>query len=168
MSLSMHAMTVGQFVPMLGNLSRILDKAAAFAQAKKIEPGVIEALRLAPDMLSFTRQIQLAGDFAKNSTARLAGIDPPRFADEEKTLAELQARIANTIEWLGTIQPVQLEGAESRHIVIPLRTRTLEMEGLPFLQKWALPNFYFHVATAYALLRQAGVEVGKQDYLGPT
>ena len=168
MSLSIHAMTVGQFVPMLGNLSRILDKAAAFAQAKKIEPGVIEGLRLAPDMLSFTRQIQLAGGFAKNSTARLAGIDPPRFADEEKTLAELQARIAKTIEWLGTIQPAQLEGAETRHIVIPLRTRTLEMEGLPFLQKWALPNFYFHVTAAYALLRQAGVEVGKQDYLGPT
>jgi hypothetical protein len=159
-------MTVGQFVPMLGNLAKLLDKAAAFAQAKKLEAGVIEGLRLAPDMLSFTRQVQLTCDFAKNSTARLAGIEAPKFADEEKTLAELQDRVAKTIAWLNTVQPAQLEGAETRHIVVPLRTRTLEMDGLPFLQKWALPNFYFHVTAAYALLRGAGVEVGKQDFLG--
>ena len=166
MSLSMHAMTVGQFLPMLQNLGRILEKAEAHAAAKKIEAGVIEGLRLAPDMLSFTRQVQLASDFAKNSTARLAGIDPPKFEDTEKTLAELKARVRKTLDWLQGIPAAQLEGAEARHIVIPLRTRTLEMDGLPFLQKWALPNFYFHVTTAYALLRQAGVEVGKQDYLG--
>jgi hypothetical protein len=160
-------MTVGQFVPMLGNLGKILDKAAAFAQAKKLEAGVIEGLRLAPDMLSFTRQVQLSCDFAKNSTARLAGIEAPKFADEEKTLAELQDRVAKTIAWLNTVTAAQLEGAETRHIVVPLRTRTLEMDGLPFLQKWALPNFYFHVTAAYALLRGAGVEVGKQDFLGP-
>ena len=166
MTLSVHAMTVGQFVPMLGNLAKILDKAAAFAQAKKLEAGVIEGLRLAPDMLSFTRQIQLSCDFAKNSTARLAAIEAPKFADEEKTLAELQERIAKTLAWLNTVTAAQLEGAETRHIVVPLRTRTLEMDGLPFLQKWALPNFYFHVTAAYALLRGAGVEVGKQDFLG--
>jgi hypothetical protein len=152
---------------MLGNLGKILDKAAAFAQAKKLEAGVIEGLRLAPDMLSFTRQVQLSCDFAKNSTARLAGIEAPKFADEEKTLAELQDRVAKTIAWLNTVEPAQLEGAETRHIVVPLRTRTLEMDGLPFLQKWALPNFYFHVTAAYALLRNAGAEVGKQDFLGP-
>jgi hypothetical protein len=167
MTLSVHAMTVGQFVPMLGNLAKLLDKAAAFAQAKKLEAGVIEGLRLAPDMLSFTRQVQLTCDFAKNSTARLAGIEAPKFADEEKTLAELQDRVAKTLAWLNTVQPAQLEGAETRHIVVPLRTRTLEMDGLPFLQKWALPNFYFHVTAAYALLRNAGAEVGKQDFLGP-
>lgn len=166
MTLSVHAMTVGQFVPMLGNLAKILDKAAAFAQAKKLEAGVIEGLRLAPDMLSFTRQVQLTCDFAKNSTARLAAIEAPKFADEEKTLAELQERIAKTLAWLNTVTAAQLEGAETRHIVVPLRTRTLEMDGLPFLQKWALPNFYFHVTAAYALLRGAGVEVGKQDFLG--
>ena len=166
MSLSMHAMTVGQFVPMLKNLGKILEKAEAYAAAKKVEAGVIEGLRLAPDMLSFARQVQLASDFAKNSTARLAGIEAPKFEDNEKTLEELKARVAKTIDWLGTVQAAQLEGAESRHIVIPLRTRTLEMDGLPFLQKWALPNFYFHVTTAYALLRHAGVEVGKQDFLG--
>jgi hypothetical protein len=159
-------MTVGQFVPMLGNLAKLLDKAAAFAQAKKLEAGVIEGLRLAPDMLSFTRQVQLTCDFAKNSTARLAAIEAPKFADEEKTLAELQERIAKTLAWLNTVTAAQLEGAETRHIVVPLRTRTLEMDGLPFLQKWALPNFYFHVTAAYALLRGAGVEVGKQDFLG--
>jgi hypothetical protein len=166
MSLTMHAMTVGQFVPMLQNLSKILDKAAAFAAAKKIDAGVLENLRLAPDMLSFARQVQLSCDFAKNSTARLAGIEPPRFEDTEKTLDELKARIARTVEWLGSVRPEQLAGAESRHIVVPLRTRTLEMDGLPFLQKWTLPNFYFHVTTAYALLRHVGVEVGKQDFLG--
>ncbi len=166
MTLSVHAMTVGQFVPMLGNLAKLLDKAAAFAQAKKLEAGVIEGLRLAPDMLSFTRQVQLTCDFAKNSTARLAAIEAPKFADEEKTLAELQERIAKTLAWLNTVTAAQLEGAETRHIVVPLRTRTLEMDGLPFLQKWALPNFYFHVTAAYALLRGAGVEVGKQDFLG--
>ena len=166
MSLSMHAMTVGQLVPMLKNLGKILEKAEAYAAAKKIEGGVIEGLRLAPDMLSFARQIQLASDFAKNSVARLAGIEAPKYEDNEKTLEELKARVAKTIDWLQGIQAAQLEGAENRHIVIPLRTRTLEMDGLPFLQKWALPNFYFHLTTAYALLRHVGVEIGKQDYLG--
>lgn len=166
MSLSMHAMTVGQFLPMLQNLGRILEKAEAHAAAKKIEAGVLEGLRLTPDMLSFARQVQLASDFAKNSTARLAGIEAPKFPDDEKSLAELRARVAKTVDFLAGIPATQLEGAETRHIVIPLRTRTLEMDGLPFLQKWALPNFYFHVTTAYALLRHVGVEIGKQDYLG--
>jgi uncharacterized protein len=166
MSLSMHAMTVGQFVPMLKNLTRILEKAEAFAATKKIEAGVIEGLRLAPDMLSFARQVQLASDFAKNSAARLAGVEPPKFEDTEKTLGELKARIARTVDYLETLTPAQFEGADARHIVVPLRTRTLEMDGLPFLQKWVLPNFFFHVTTAYALLRHVGVEVGKQDFLG--
>ncbi|MCC6170750.1 MAG: DUF1993 domain-containing protein, partial [Gammaproteobacteria bacterium] len=148
MSLSMHAMTVGQFLPMLQNLGRILEKAEAHAAAKKIEAGVLEGLRLTPDMLSFVRQVQLAGDFAKNSTARLAGIEAPKFPDDEKSLAELRARVAKTVDFLAGVSATQLEGAETRHIVIPLRTRTLEMDGLPFLQKWALPNFYFHVTTA--------------------
>jgi uncharacterized protein len=168
MSLTMHAMTVGQFVPMLHNLGKILDKASAFAEAKKLDAGVLENLRLAPDMLSFARQIQLTCDFAKNSTARLAGIDPPKFEDNETTLEQLKARVAKTADWVATIKPEQLAGAETRQIKIPLRTRTLEMDGLPFLQKWALPNFYFHATTAYALLRHVGVEVGKMDYLGPT
>lgn len=166
MSLSMHSMTVGQFVPMLKNLNTILGKAEAFAAAKKIEPGVLEGLRLAPDMLSFVRQVQLASDFAKNSAARLAGVEPPKFEDSEKTLQDLKARVSKTIDYLETLTPAQFAGAETRHIVLPLRTRTIEMDGLPFLQKWVLPNFFFHVTTAYALLRHVGVEVGKQDFLG--
>jgi hypothetical protein len=117
-------------------------------------------------MFSLRRQVQLATDFAKNSTARLAGIEAPKFPDEEQTLDELIARIHKTTDWLKTITPAQLEAAEQRHIVLPLRTRTLELDGLPFIQKWTLPNFYFHVTTVYALLRQAGIEVGKQDFLG--
>lgn len=166
MSLSVHATTVELFLPMLGNLANMLGKAKAHAEAKKLDPGVIEGLRLAPDMFALRRQVQLATDFAKNSTARLAGIEAPKFPDEEQTLDELIARIHTTTDWLKTITPAQLEGAEQRHIVLPLRTRTLELDGLPFIQKWTLPNFYFHVTTVYALLRQAGIEVGKQDFLG--
>lgn len=166
MSLSVYATTVELFVPMLANLAKMLEKAKTFAETKKLDPGVIEGLRLTPDMFALRRQVQLSTDFAKNSTARLAGLEPPKFPDEEQTLDELIGRVQKTLDYLKTITPAQLEGAETRHIVLPLRTRTLEMDGLPFLQKWALPNFYFHVTTTYALLRHAGVEIGKQDFLG--
>ncbi len=166
MKISMHAMSVELFVPMLGNLAAMLDKAVASAAARKFDSAVIAGSRLAPDMLPFTRQIQLACDFAKNSTARLAAQDPPRFADDETTLAELKARIEKTIAYLKTVSAGALEGSEDRQIVVPLHDRKLEMRGLPFLQRWVLPNFYFHLVTAYALLRHNGVDVGKMDYLG--
>jgi len=166
MSLSVHSMTVAAFVPMLENLEKILGKAAAFAAERKLDEGVLEGWRLTPDMFALRRQVQLTSDFAKNSVARLAGVEPPKMPDEEKTLAELQARVRATVTWLQSIAPAQLEGAETRHIVAPLRTRTLEMDGLPFIQRWVLPNFYFHMTTTYALLRQAGVSLGKQDFLG--
>jgi len=166
MSLSVHSMTVAAFVPMLGNLEKILGKAAAHAAERKLDEGVLEGWRLTPDMFALRRQVQLTSDFAKNSVARLAGVEPPKMPDEEKTLAELQARVRATVTWLQSITPTQLEGAETRHIVVPLRTRTLEMDGLPFIQRWVLPNFYFHMTTTYALLRQAGVSLGKQDFLG--
>jgi hypothetical protein len=166
MSLSVHAATVELFLPMLANLGGMLAKAKAHAEAKKLDAGVIEGLRLTPDMFPLRRQVQLATDFAKNSTARLGGLEAPKFPDEEQTLDELIGRVQRTIEWLQGVTPAQLEGAERRHIVLPLRTRTLEMDGLPFIQRWALPNFYFHVTTTYALLREAGVEMGKQDFLG--
>jgi len=166
MSLSVHSMTVAAFVPMLENLEKILGKAAAFAAERKLDEGVLEGWRLTPDMFALRRQVQLTSDFAKNSVARLAGIEPPKIPDEEKTLAELQTRVRSTVTWLQSITPAQLEGAETRHIVAPLRTRTLEMDGLPFIQRWVLPNFYFHMTTTYALLRQAGVSLGKQDFLG--
>jgi hypothetical protein len=166
MSLSVHSMTVAAFVPMLENLEKILGKAAAHAAERKLDEGVLEGWRLTPDMFALRRQVQLTSDFAKNSVARLAGVEPPKMPDEEKTLAELQARVRATVTWLQSITPTQLEGAETRHIVVPLRTRTLEMYGLPFIQRWVLPNFYFHMTTTYALLRQAGVSLGKQDFLG--
>lgn len=166
MSLSVHSMTVAAFVPMLENLDNILGKAAVFAVEHKLDDGVLESWRLAPDMFALRRQVQLTSDFAKNSVARLAGVEPPKMPDEEKTLAELQARVRTTAAWLKSITPAQLEGAEARHIVVPLRTRTLEMDGLPFIQRWVLPNFYFHMTATYALLRQAGVTLGKQDFLG--
>ena len=166
MSLSVHAATVEPFVHALGNLAKILDKAIAFRTEKSIEAGVLEGLRLTPDMFPLRRQVQLTSDFAKNSAARLAGLEPPKFPDEEQTLEELKARVERTLEWLNSLNPAQFAGAETRHLVIPLRTRTLEMDGLPFIQKWALPNFYFHLTTTYALLREAGVALGKQDFLG--
>lgn len=166
MSLTVHAATVEPFLHALANLSKILDKALAFRTEKSIEAGVLEELRLTPDMFPLRRQVQLTSDFAKNSAARLAGLEPPKFPDEEQTLEQLKERVDRTVEWLRTLTPAQLEGAEARHLVIPLRTRTLEMDGLPFIQKWALPNFYFHLTTTYALLREAGVGLGKQDFLG--
>ena len=164
--LTVHAATVGVFVPMLQQLDKMLEKAEAFAAAKKIDAGVIEGLRLAPDMFALSRQVQLTCDFAKNSVYRLAGIDPPKVPDDEKTLAEQRGRVARTLALLDAITPDPLVGAETRHITVPLRTRTLEIDGLPFIQRWTMPNFFFHLTTVYALLRNAGVELGKQDFLG--
>ena len=166
MSLSTYQMSVELFVPILTNLRSILAKAATQAEARKLDAEVLERSRLAPDMFPLSRQVLLAADFAKNSAARLAGVEPPRFDDTEVQFADLITRVDRTLDYLKTLTPAQFEGAETRHIKVPLRTRTLEMDGLPFLQKWVLPNFYFHVTTAYAILRHHGVEVGKQDFLG--
>ncbi len=162
----MSAMTLDVMIPALKNLGVLLSKAGTFAETRKLEAGALENARLAPDMFAFKRQVQLACDFAKNSTARLAAIDPPRFEDTEETLAQLQSRVTRTIEFLQGVDRSKLDGSETRHLVVPLRTRTLEMDGLTFLQKWVLPNLYFHVTAAYAILRHNGVEVGKQDFLG--
>jgi len=164
--ITMYVASVEVFQPMLVSLAAILDKAKASATARKFDPAILVNARLAPDMFALNRQVQLASDFAKNSTARLAGIDPPRFEDTETTFEELQARIAKTLEWLKGIEPAALEGSEDRDIKVPLRDRTLEMKGLAFLRQWALPNFFFHVAAAYAILRHNGVELGKRDFLG--
>ena len=166
MPISMYDASVPVYTQMLGALDKVLAKAEAYAQARKIDPKVLGQARLFPDMLPLVSQVRIACDTAKLGLARITGLEAPKYEDNEKTLEELKARVAKTIDWLQGIQAAQLEGAENRHIVIPLRTRTLEMDGLPFLQKWALPNFYFHLTTAYALLRHVGVEIGKQDYLG--
>jgi hypothetical protein len=166
MKISMYGMSVGQFLPMLANLRKILDKAATNAKTRKFETNVLVNARLAPDMFTLARQLQLTCDFAKNSSARLAGLEAPRFEDNETTFDELQARIDKTVAYLKTIPAAAIDGQEERDIKIPLRDRTLEMKGLPFVQNWALPNFYFHAVTAYNILRHNGVDLGKQDYLG--
>lgn len=167
MKINMHTMAVDTATPALKTLSELLDKGLAHATAKKFEPSVLVDARLAPDMLPLNKQVQIACDMVKNGCARLAGAEAPRFEDNEQTIEELKARIAKTIDYIATIPASAFEGAEDRDIKIPLRDRTLEMKGLPFLQKWMIPNFWFHVVTTYALLRHNGVEIGKRDFLGP-
>jgi uncharacterized protein len=167
MKISVHAMSVETFVPMLKSLSHLLDKGIAHAEAKKFDTSVLVNARLAPDMLPLSRQIQIACDAAKGAVARLAGKDPAKFEDNEKTIDELKERVAKTIDYISGFTAADLEGGEDRDIKIPLRDRTLEMKGLPYLQTWALPNFFFHVTTTYALLRHNGVEIGKRDFLNP-
>jgi hypothetical protein len=167
MKISMHAMSVDVFTHALGNLSAFLEKGQAHATQRKFEPAVLLGSRLAPDMLPLTRQVQIACDVAKNGLARLAGEEPPRFPDTEASFEELHARIARTLDYLKGIPASALEGAESRDIKVPTRDGgTLEFKGLAFLQRWAIPNVFFHVTTAYAILRHNGVELGKRDFLG--
>lgn len=166
MSLSIYQISVPVFIRMLGNLSAILAKAEAHAQAKNIDPSVFLNARLAPDMFALTRQVQIASDAAKGCGARLAGVDIPSFADEEKSFADLQARIAKTVDFLKGLKPEQFEGAEQRDITIKTPSRELHFKGLDFLLHFANANFYFHVTTTYAILRHNGVDVGKMDFLG--
>jgi len=166
MKISMHAMSYEVFKRALLQLQHVMEKAVANAEARKFETGVLVGARLAPDMLPFTKQVQLTSDFAKNSMARLAGIDPPKFEDTETTMDELFARVKKTIEFIDSVPASSLEGSETRDIKIPLRDRTVEFKGLAFLQHWAIPNFFFHHVTAYNLLRHNGVDIGKRDFLG--
>ena len=166
MKISMHAMSHGVFKKSLTQLLHVLDKGVANAKARGFDTSVLVNSRLAPDMFPFAKQIQLTSDFAKNSMARLAGVDPPKFDDVETTMDELVARVKKTIDYIDSVQPAALEGSETRHIVIKLRDRTVEFPGLVFLQTWALPNFFFHHVTAYNVLRHNGVDVGKRDFLG--
>jgi hypothetical protein len=165
MKISMHAMSVDVFTHTLGNLSWFLEKAARSAEQRKFDPGILLAARLAPDMLPLTSQVQIAGDIAKGAVARLAGQEPPRFEDNETSIEQLRARIARTIDFLKSVPASALEGAETRDIKLPARERTLEFKGLDFLQRWAIPNVFFHVTTAYDILRHNGVELGKRDFL---
>jgi hypothetical protein len=154
------------FRTMLGNLAHLLDKGLAHAQARKFDPQVLVASRLAPDMLPFNRQIQIACDAAKNGVARISGVEAPKFEDNETTFDELRARIAKTLAWLDTVPAEKLDGTEGKDITFPVgRESTRTMKGEAYLKHWALPNFFFHVTTAYAILRHNGVELGKADYL---
>jgi hypothetical protein len=166
MTLSMYQASVPAFTQMLGSLAGILTKAEAHATAKKIDPAVLLGARLFPDMLPFTRQIQLTCDFAKNTTARLAGQEPPKWEDKESSFAELQARIGKTLDFLKGYKPAQIDGAEERDVTIPIGGNPTTFKGQRYLVGFALPNFYFHLSAAYAILRHNGIEVGKRDYLG--
>lgn len=167
MSVPVYDVSVAVFTRMLKSLAGLLDKAALHAEAKKLDPRVLVEARLFPDMFPLARQVQIACDFAKGCTARLAGLEPPKFDDSEQTLDELQARVAKTLDFIASVRPQQLEGSESRTIVHPLRTITVTLPGLKYLTGFAMPNFYFHLTTAYAILRHNGVELGKKDFVGP-
>jgi uncharacterized protein len=166
MSLSMYDVSMPVMIHALTNLSGLLDKAAAHAEAKKIDPAVFVQARLFPDMLPLARQVQIACDTAKGAAARLSGGENPKHEDTEKTLPELKARIAKTIDVLRAVTAEQLRGAESRAIELKFPTSTLQFTGLSYLNLFVLPNLYFHITTAYALLREGGVEIGKRDFLG--
>jgi hypothetical protein len=163
--MSLYHATIPVFRQMLGALSAIMDKAAAHATAKKIDEAVFTNGRLAPDMLPFTRQIYIAADFAKSTSARLCGVEVPKYEDTETTFTELKARIQKTLDFIGTLKPEQFNGAETRDVTIPLRGEPSTFKGRAFLFHYAMPNFYFHTTTAYDILRHLGVEIGKPDFI---
>lgn len=166
MSLSLYDFSVPAFTLALTNLSSQMDKAAAHAERKKIDAKVLADARLIADMLNFTAQVQIACDNAKGAVARLTGVDSPKHEDNEATFAELKARIAKTVDFIKTAKREQFVGAETRDIVLAFPQITLKFNGQDYLTKFALPNFYFHVTMAYALLRKNGVELSKPDFVG--
>ncbi len=166
MTLSMYQASVPRFANMLGNLSSILDKAQAHVEAKKLDASTLTTYRLFPDMLPFARQVQIACDTAKGAVARLAGVENPAHEDNERTIAELQERIAKTLAFIQSVSPAQIDGSEDRDIVVRRGETETHYKGMQFLLGSALPNLYFHVTTAYNILRHNGVEIGKRDYLG--
>ena len=167
MTISMYSASVPAFQRMLGNMQAWLDKAQAHAEARRFDPNNYLGLRLAPDMLPLLKQVQIASDTAKGCVARLAGHDVPRWDDTEASLDDLRARLRKTLDYVGSVPAAQIDGSEAREVVIPLRNRDpLVFTGEAYLRHWALPNFYFHATTLYALFRHAGVDLGKGDYLG--
>jgi hypothetical protein len=168
MTLSIYDLSIPVLTRGLTNLSAILDKAAAHAAAKKLDPAVLAQARLFPDMFPLSRQVQITCDTAKGAAARLAGIDIPKHEDTEVNLDELVQRIAKTVAFVKSVKADQLKGAESKPIEIKFPNRTITFTGLSYLTDFVLPNFFFHASMTYALLRTNGVELGKVDFLGPT
>lgn len=166
MSISMYVASVPPIIRSLTNLRAILEKAIAHAEAKKIDPSVLVNARLYPDMFPLSRQVQIATDVAKGAASRLAGLEPPKFDDNESTFPELLARLDKTIALLESCKPEQIDGSEDRTITLPMHDRTVTFQGLPYLFDFVLPNVYFHATTVYAILRHNGVEIGKKDFLG--
>lgn len=167
MSLTMHSSSAPVILRMLSNMLAWLDKAQAHAEVRKFDVNNYLGLRLAPDMLPFTRQIQIATDGAKGCMARLAGEDVPKWDDTEATMDELRARIRKTIDFVQSFKPEQIDGSEGKEILLPTRSgEPMKFTGEAYLKHFVLPNLYFHATTTYALLRHAGVDLGKKDYLG--
>lgn len=167
MSLSMYQASIPVLTRALKNLDAILAKGAAHAEARKIDPAVLIGSRLYPDMFALARQVQIASDTAKGCAARLAGVEAPKYEDNEATFAELSARIGKTVDYLATFQAAQIDGSEHKEIVLKLgKDRSVTFDGQSYLLGFVLPNVFFHVTTAYDILRHCGVEVGKMDYLG--
>lgn len=166
MTISMYQASVPRLANSLNNLIHILDKAQAHVEAKKIDPAALIDFRLYPDMLSFRRQVQIASDTAKGVVARLAGVESPVFEDNERTFEELKARVAKTVAYVQSFTPSQIDGTEDKDIVTKRGDKETHYKGMQFLLGHALPNVYFHVTTAFAILRHNGVEIGKRDFLG--
>ena len=166
MIISMYQASVPRFVSILGNLTKILDKAQTHVDAHKLDAATLTTYRLFPDMLPMTTQVLIACDTAKGVVARLAGVEIPAYEDNEKTLADLKARIAKTIAFIQTVTPGQIDGTEDKEIVTKRGEKETHYKGMQFLLGHALPNFYFHVTTTYNILRHNGIEIGKRDYLG--
>jgi hypothetical protein len=166
MTISMYQASVPVFIRALANLSAILDKGAAYADAKKIDPAVLINARLAPDMRPLSSQIQFASDSAKGCAARLAGVTVPSFPDTETTFADLQERIRKTSDFLKSVSAAQIDGSETRTITLKLGGNQVDFAGQAYLLDFALPNFFFHVTTAYDILRHNGAPLAKKDYLG--
>jgi len=166
MTISMYQAAIPVMLRSLTNLRNILSKAEDYAAAKHIEPSVLLNARLYPDMLPLSRQVQIATDMAKGGAARLAAAAVPKYADDETTFAELVARIDKTMALLNSFSAAQIDGAEERDISVPMRDHSLTFKGLAYLLDFVLPNLYFHVTTAFAILRHNGVEIGKKDFLG--
>ncbi len=166
MTCSLHAVSVSVFARMLRHVSTLLDKATADAEARNYEPAVLLQSRLSPDMFPLLRQVQLACDFAKGASARLAGVPVPAFADEEQTIGELKARIDKVLVFVEGVSRADVDAGADRDITIKLRDRSVDMKGIDYLNNMAMPNFYFHVTTVYAILRHNGVAIGKRDFVG--
>ena len=166
MTISMYQASVPVFIRMLNNLIGILEKAAADAEARKIDPAVLINSRLYPDMFPLSRQVRIATDAAMSGAARLAGMEPPKSDDNETTFADLIERIRKTIAYVSALKPEQIDGSEKAKIELKVRDGTLTLDGLTFLLNRVLPNFYFHITTTYGILRHNGLEIGKKDYLG--
>lgn len=166
MTISMYQASIPPFSRMLNNLAAILAKAATHAEAQKIDPVVLINTRLFPNMFPLVRQVQIASDSAKGGVARLAGMEPPSYEDKETSIPELVARLHKTVAFLESIKPEQIDGSEEKTITWKTRSGEKSLPGMPYLLNHVTPNLYFHVTTAYDILRHCGVEIGKQDFLG--